>query len=355
MQSQKMRALSAAFSAAIAIACCRSVGDVGITPDPEGILLQRRLIGESFAGTDIRSDPRARADFENGARDAVSVAWWGFDETDATGILQACFHSGARIILVPNMGKPWVAGPLFLDSDTTLLLEEGVEIHAKKGSFQEPADSLFTLRNLRNVTLYGYGARLKMRKEDYRRPPYRKAEWRHAFKLHGCTGIALYGVTAESSGGDGVYLGTDERKRFNENIILKDLVLRDHYRQGISVISAQGLLIENVEMSFTEGTLPSAGIDFEPNYSEERLARCTLKNCLIASNGGAGISAALGALNEQSLPLDIRIENCTVAGNFCSLFIIGAGKTRGRIDFVGNTLRGLRLIPACSPVKITVR
>jgi hypothetical protein len=354
MTIRKLQALFSSLCVILSLACCRSAGEIGIAPDPQGVVLQRSMIAENFAGTDVRSDPIARKEFDSGRRDAVSAAWWGFEEADSTAILQSCLDSGARIILVPDMGKPWIVEPLSLRSGTTLLLEEGVEIQAKKGSFQKSDDALFVLRRLHDVTLYGYGARLAMRKEDYRRPPYGRAEWRHAFRLHGCTGIALYGVTAESSGGDGVYLGSDGGQRFNENVILKDLVLRDHYRQGISVVSAQDLLIENVLMTRTEGTAPSAGIDFEPNGPDERLVRCTLRNCVITANRGAGISFALQALNKSSPPLSVRVEGCIVAGNSTPLFFYGIDGARGSIELHGNALRGIRLVPASPSLKITV-
>ncbi len=200
-----------------------------------------------------------------------------FDPDDSTSSLQSSLDSGARIVLVPAMGRPWITRPLSIRSGTTLILEEGVEILAKKGSFAKTDAVLFLLRDVEDVTICGYGARCAMRKEDYRRGPYEKSEWRHAVEMNGCARVSVLGLAIESSGGDGVYIGTARSRRtYSSEVVLRDLLLRDHYRQGVSVISAQDLLIENVEMSFTEGTLPSSGIDFEPNHADERLVGCVL-------------------------------------------------------------------------------
>lgn len=284
---------------------------------------------------------------------SVSAAWWGFDPEDATPALQACLDSGARTIVIPAMGRPWVTRPLSIRSHTTLVLQEGVQILSRKGDFRNGDSSLFTLKDVEDVAIYGYGARLTMRKVDYRQQPYKKSEWRHAIEMYGCSRISVLGLSAESSGGDGVYLGRGERQSFNSDVLLRDLLLRDHYRQGISVISAQDLRIENVEMSFTEGTPPSAGIDFEPNYSDERFVRCVLKRCLIHSNRGPGISAVLRKMDESSLDIDIRVEDSYVAGSPISLLVFGAGRVGGRIQFVNTALYGIQLVLSGHRVEIS--
>jgi hypothetical protein len=331
---------------------CRSTAGGPPQPSPQGIELQRRLINDSFAGTDLRSDPGALEDFRNGLRQSVSAAWWGFDAGDATAALQAAFDSGARVILIPAMGSPWFTRPLSVRSHSTIILQEGVELIARKGDFRKFDDVLLSLKDVVDVTFHGYGARLAMRKAEYRREPYERSEYRHALELGGCTDISVLGASIDSSGGDAVYLGRGEQI-FNSGILLRDLRLRDNHRQGISVISAQDLLIENVEISFTEGNLPSAGIDFEPNYADERFIGCLVKNCVITSNFGPGICLALRNLNESSPEVDIRVEDSRIADNLFSLVVFGAGRAHGRLTFTRTELRGAQLVFTGSGVKIT--
>ena len=67
--------------------------------------------------------------------------------------------------------------------------------------------------------------------------------------------------------GDGIETGGLERAAASDaslrtrQVWLKDLVLRDNHRQGMSVISAMGLLVEDTTFSGTNGTDPSAGVD----------------------------------------------------------------------------------------------
>jgi hypothetical protein len=328
----------------VLVACCKTAPPSAERPDPAGLEEQRGILRSAFEGTDLTADDEAAGRFREGLRSSVSAAWWGFDPNDATAALQASLDSGATVVVIPSMGRPWVTGPLSIRSHTMLVLEEGTEIIAKEGDFKKDDNSLFALKNVQDVSIYGYGARVAMRKADYRRAPYAKSEWRHAIEMYGCTDISVLGLTAESSGGDGVYLGRGDAQTYNSNVLLRDLLLRDHYRQGISVISAQDLRIQNVEMSFTEGTLPSAGIDFEPNNADERIVRCVLSNCIIHSNNGPGIAAVLKLMDGGSPDIDVRVEDSFVSGSPISFLLFGAGRVGGRIVFVNTKLHGIQLI-----------
>ena len=52
---------------------------------------------------------------------------------------------------------------------------------------------------------------------------------------------------------------SDTRTR---DIVIRDVVADQNHRQGISVISAVGLLVENSTFSGTNGTAPMAGQSF---------------------------------------------------------------------------------------------
>jgi hypothetical protein len=337
-------AAAAALLSSLLVACCRTAPPPLVRTEAAGLDAQRRIVRDAFLGTDVRGDPEAAARFSQGLRQSVSAAWWGFDPEDATSSLQSSLDSGAAIVLVPSIGRPWITRPLSIRSGTTLVLEEGVELIAKRGNFAKIDAVLFLLKDVEDVTIYGYGARCAMRKEDYRRGQYQKSEWRHAVEMDGCARISVLGLTVESSGGDGIYLGRGDRRTYCSQVVLRDLLLRDHYRQGISVISAQDLLIENVEMSSTEGTMPSAGIDFEPNYADERFVGCVLRNCLIHSNSGPGISVVLRTLDASSADVDIRVENCFVSGSPISLLVWYVRKVGGTIRFTGTTLQGIQFL-----------
>lgn len=71
-------------------------------------------------------NPVAIAEVQAGKRPAANAAWWGFDDEDATDALQAAIRSGAKKVIVPNLGKDWIVRPIQLVSDQELFSSIGV-------------------------------------------------------------------------------------------------------------------------------------------------------------------------------------------------------------------------------------
>lgn len=261
------------------------------------------------------AEPGMVAEVRAGDRKVAYATWWGFEPNDATKALQAAIDSGAEKVVVEDINVPWVIRPITLASDQELVLEAGVVLLAKRGEFKGSNDCLLSASGKRNVRITGKGAMLRMWQDDYDKQPYEKAEWRHAISIRSCTDVHITGLTILESGGDGIYLGVSQRGVTNTNVKIRNVVCDRNYRQGISVISAENLLIENTVLRNTAGTPPMAGIDFEPNYSGESLVNCVMRNCRVEGNSGDGFLLALHNLTSHSVPISIRFENCTSLGN----------------------------------------
>ncbi|WP_417750217.1 hypothetical protein [Rosistilla oblonga] len=282
----------------------------------------------------------------SGKRTEARASWWGFDPEDSTAALQSAIDSGAKRVIVEDMGRPWIVTPLQAASNQELVFEKGAVLQAKKGEFKGSTDSLLSVTGKKNVTIRGEGATFRMHRDDYAKPPYKKAEWRHTLQIKSSSNVQVLGLTMAESGGDGIYLGVATRGVTNKNIVTRDVVLDKHYRQGISVITAEDLLIENTVMRDTGGTSPMAGIDFEPNHFSERLVNCVMRNCIAENNQGVGYAFYLPNLTAQSAPISIRLENCIARGsNRAPLsFTNGEGKGQGpmtgTIEFVDCDFSG---------------
>ncbi|MFA9476974.1 right-handed parallel beta-helix repeat-containing protein [Phycisphaerales bacterium AB-hyl4] len=259
---------------------------------------------------------------ETGEIDTADAAWWGFDENDATDALQAAIHSGARHVIVPDMGAPWIVREtIHLASNQTVTFEDGVVVEAMAGKFHGRYDFLFAAVETENLKLIGHGATFRMRKQDYQSDAYERSSWRHGIGLYSTRDIVIEGVTVESSGGDGIYLGisgwhgtpsTEDRPLYSQNIVIREVTCRDNHRQGISVISVRGLLIEDTILENTRGTPPQAGIDFEPFRDDQVLQDVVMRNCLTRNNAGGGYMIWLPYMTE---PVSIRLENCRSEGD----------------------------------------
>ena len=67
----------------------------------------------------------------------VKASSFGFDAKDATVCLKRAIASGAEKVIIDNVGKEWLSGPLVLRSNLELVLEKGVTLRAKSELFKE--------------------------------------------------------------------------------------------------------------------------------------------------------------------------------------------------------------------------
>ena len=246
----------------------------------------------------------------------VAASDYGFNSVDATSALQDAIDTGAKVVLVQNMGTDWIIRPVFLNSSNQeIVFEEGVVVTAKEGEFHGHADSLFSGWDRDNLTITGYGATVQMRKQDYMNPPYAWSEARMAFRLYSCSNLLIQGLTIKDTGGDAVYLGVNVAPSYNSNVVLRDLFCDNNLRQGISVISVENLLIDNCILRDTGGQSPQSGIDFEPDYDYNRLINCIVRNCVFESNRTCGVLLNIWPYVDADA-VSGSVENCTFIGNY---------------------------------------
>ena len=160
-----------------------------------------------------------------------------------------------------------------------------------------------------NVTIIGYGATLRMRKEDYRTEEYEESANRHALGLAGCSNIKIYGLTCQSAGGDGFYFAQAGATPCS-NIFLSDCVADDSYRNGLSIISAVGFTAINCEFKNTEGSSPRLGVDVEPGISSNKLQSVLFRYCRSQNNQGGGFQVYLNSLDDLSEDVSVTFQSC---------------------------------------------
>lgn len=277
--------------------------------------------------------PEAVREVAEGRRSTANAAWWGFDAEDATQALQAAIDSGARRVVVPNMGSDWIVGPIRLAGHQELFLERGAVVSARRGAFRGGGDCLFQATAVDDVTIRGYGATVRMHKQDYmdytKREVYPKAEWRMTLSLRGVHKALVEGLTIRDSGGDGIYIDGGGGRDHSRDITIRDVVCDNHYRQGISVISVVGLTVEDSEFANTWGTPPSAGVDIEPDRPDQKAQEIVFRNCLFRDNYGAGIQVYLRFNEPDAQDVSILFDRCRVTSRLGSGLVFGALKAEG--------------------------
>jgi hypothetical protein len=249
---------------------------------------------------------------------SVNASTFGWNATNATTAFVNAINSANDTIVIDKQVSDWMIGPTHFEylTNKTIIFENEVNLVAIPGAFVGIGSSLFYLDECSNITIIGYGASFKMQKSEY--IAYNNSEQRHCIRLMSCNNINIYGLKLLDSGGDGVIVASWSGiayQRYCENILLKDLWCDNNYRQGISVVSAQHLRVENCWFTNTSGTAPQAGVDLEPNQPFERLIDVVFDKCRFTGNAGNGIKVIPFYLDSTSLPVDITFNNCYISNN----------------------------------------
>lgn len=219
---------------------------------------------------------------------------------ETASCLQAAFDAAlpGDVVEIPFTGEPWVVSrPLVLRKHgVSLRLLPGVILEAQRGQFHGISDCLLTIGGLDNpvvgVSVRGSpGACLRMHRADYANTSlYTKAEWRHGLQLVNVVDALVEELRIERTGGDGIYV--DQAS----NTIIRNVDMADNFRQGMSVIAADGLLVEDCLMHGTNGTNPQAGLDIEPNRPQDELVNVTFSRCTSYNNTGNQLDVFLTCL-----------------------------------------------------------
>ncbi|TET54157.1 MAG: right-handed parallel beta-helix repeat-containing protein [Anaerolineales bacterium] len=261
---------------------------------------------------------------------------------DCTANIQAALDMGGTVV-IPYVGKVWAnVDRLFLPSDTNLKIEAGVVLEARRGVSPDLGAAFLNIIDAENVTIQADGAtargwRMELTNAD--KVPH--SEWRHGARVMRSSHVRIYGLTIENFGGDGFYI--------NDVIDLQmtRVTCADNYRNGLTIISGQAILVTDCEFLATRGHHPQAGVDIEPNNATDELFGIVFRRCLAEGNNGAGFLAHFDQLNSTSPRVMVYFLDCTSRDNRTATPIVVALHglpPKSKVEFRGCTFWGERWI-----------
>lgn len=125
--------------------------------------------------------------------------------------------------------------------------------------------------------------------------------------IKGSHTISIRDIKISDCWGDGIFLGDSPTVR---DVFIADVVCDNNRRQGLSITDANGVMVRDSVFTNTNGTLPEAGIDIEPDL-DQTSQNIQLINVDCLNNKGSGLD--LMGLN--GLIDTILIENSRFRGN----------------------------------------
>ncbi len=136
-------------------------------------------------------------------------------------------------------------------------------------------------------------------------------EWGKGILIYSATNATIDSTEITDSWGDGIYISDEPGARTN-GVHLINVESTNNRRQGLSVISGSNITITNGNYSYTHGTAPSAGIDLEPDGTDDVISHVTINGTILSHNEGQGL---LLYTTHGGIISDINVSNATVADN----------------------------------------
>jgi FG-GAP-like repeat/Right handed beta helix region len=249
---------------------------------------------------------------------------YGFNASDATAALQAAIDSGADKVIVSNKGTPWlISTTINLKSNQEIDFAPDVIVQAKPGSFVTYNNPLFKALGVNNVKLIGQGmgarqTTLKMNKDAS------TSDSQHIIAIQGTDNYTISGLTLTGANSDGIIIDAystgqpipvPNTLNYSDRGLIDNVTVTNSNRNGLAVISAQNLTVTNSKFNNSSTSAPASGIDFEPDFSYDRLININISNVDLSGNQGNGVDFNLNNLDNSSAPISITINGATVNNN----------------------------------------
>ena len=251
------------------------------------------------SANDLASYRDAANTAQSGAYDLTTSLPQGFvkdGSVDYTRYLQQGINNNKKVIFPDFPVFVNVAG-LSLISNSTVMFRPNSKIILMPngaGSYQ-----ILQLNNLQNVIIY-----FPVIEGDKIKHTGNNGEWGMGISIARSSNIQIINPKISNCWGDGIYIGNS-----NENIKLYYPMLNNNRRNGISIISVNGLLVKSAIISNTSGTLPMSGIDIEPNNDSNELQNIDIENPVTFNNANHGIVMDLERLGVKNKNINIVVNN----------------------------------------------
>ena len=198
--------------------------------------------------------------------------------------------------------------PLTVPSNANVQIDSGVSIFAIAG--YSSGQNMWNIGSS-NVTITGAGP-ANCLCQMVRNSSFQGTQM--VFRFDGATNANVSGLTCSNAAGDGSYVTR------SNGVTVSNMIFTNNMRQGTSLTDqVQHIHYSNCQFNNTNGALPSAGIDIEPNppggggppTAQNYVTDATFTNCSSSNNQGDGVLLSLQGLDSATPPISVHILNWT--------------------------------------------
>lgn len=235
--------------------------------------------------------------------------------TDITDILNKKINS-TNTVVIPK-------GRFKIDAVKSIVLKDNISIRLDPKTYLEVIPNkeknyqVFRIHNVKNINISGGN----LIGDKYSHLDS-KGEWGMGVEIKDSQNINISNMNIDKMWGDAIYIGTNG-KNSNYNISLFNIKMNDNRRQGLSIISVEGLIANNIKISNTKGRSPMNGVDIEPNNNSNILKSIRFENLKSVNNVAAGFQVSLHKYNESKNEISIELNNYIDSGSRFGIKING--------------------------------
>lgn len=256
---------------------------------------------------------------------------------DYTEILQKAIDEN-KIVLLPNFPVKIGKTGLRIPSDRKIYFNKKSEIYFDSDA-KGRLDDAIKIYDVENVSIYN--ANVKGNRKENKK---QQGEWSAGIAILNSKNILIQNFIIADTWGDGLFVGSEDLK-YSQDITIKNGVIDNARRNGISITSVRNALLSEINISNTNGTAPQCGIDIEPSVAEEILDNVYLSNIFTYNNANAGLNINLNALSVLdirnrkyvSILIDNHIDNYSYGGFSTSLNVYNKYYDAGGVIRVQNS------------------
>ena len=265
----------------------------------------------------------------------MNIKCWGAKGdgiTDDTTKLQLALDSYNDFVITDGTYMVNPVTHILIKDNTNIKLFKNAKIKAITTSATNYA--IIYLNNVKNILIDG-----GIVEGDRETHEGDTGEWGFGISIrNGCENIIIKNIILKNCWGDGLYINGAS------NIKTENIICDNNRRQGLSIISVDSYHSINDKFINTNGIAPESGVDIEPNNISD-----TIKNVIFdnpyTNNNKAGISLYLQNLETES---DITINNHYEKKKKNGLFISKNKNSKGRIIinnpyYINNKENGISL------------
>lgn len=219
---------------------------------------------------------------------------------DYTAYLQQGINNNLKVIF-PDF-------PVLVNVKGLSLIGNSTVVFAKKSKIVLQSNEsgnyqILRIFNIQNVTIY-----FPVIQGDRKNHLGNKGEWGMGIFIGGASNIEIVNPKISECWGDGIYIG--KNIDISRNIKIDYAVLDDNRRNGISIVSVDGLTLVHPLVCNTNGTEPMAGIDVEPNGGSDSFNNILIDNPITFNSSNYGIVISFwGLLGKVDKEANMIIKN----------------------------------------------